>query len=79
MDGFLHNILFELLEKYSGLFPKSIQTQDNIRNWYQTYRSFRRTSNSVATEQGVSDPDKRMVIRWRKVFHFFDEIIESLL
>ena len=67
MDGFLHSILEELYEEEVSLFPKTINSSEDISKWYQSYRSFRRTSNSTATEAGVCDEDKRLVNRWRQI------------
>jgi hypothetical protein len=64
MSDSLFEILDELYDSHRHLFPEDISTKDMLRERYQAFRTFRRTSDTRATEMGVSKADIDMVNRW---------------
>jgi hypothetical protein len=64
MSDSLFEILEELYDSHRHLFPEDISTKDMLRERYQAFRTFRRTSDTRATEMGVSKADIDMVNRW---------------
>ena len=67
LDEMLQELLSSLLVNKKELFPEDIKNQDDIKKFYQCFRSFRRSSDTRALEQKVSSPDIDIVNRWRKV------------
>lgn len=67
IDDMLHTILLEILHSHPNLFPPEITTEEDIRQGYQCFRSFRRSSATRATEMKVAIADKEVVNRWSKV------------
>ena len=67
LDKMLHELLSHLFTTNKELFPEDIKSQDDVRKFYQCFRSFRRTSDTRAMEQKVSSADIDIVNRWRKV------------
>jgi hypothetical protein len=60
----MHIILEELLESDCNLFPKSIQSVDDIQSNYQAFRSFRRSSDTRAIDEKVAVGDINLLNRW---------------
>lgn len=60
-------ILDDLFQEDQALFPAYIQTNEDIRDHYQCFRTFRRSSTTIALEIKVSKADIDIVNRWRKV------------
>ena len=67
LDDMLHDVLVDLFDLKRNLFPEDIKTVEEIRKFYQCFRSFRRASDTRALEVKVSTPDIDIVNRWRKV------------
>ena len=65
-DAFLE-ILEDLFDTARDLFPASIEDKDTLRKRVQAYRTFRRTSDSVAIEEKVAQADIDVVNRWQTV------------
>jgi hypothetical protein len=63
-DAFLE-ILEDLFDTHRELFPASVEDKETLRKRIQAYRTFRRTSDSVAIEMGVSQVDIDVVNRWQ--------------
>jgi hypothetical protein len=64
LDDNLVEILEEIYDEDSGLFPATIQSKDDICVSYQVFRSFRRSSDTQALESNVSKTDIDIVNRW---------------
>ena len=58
IDAMLHEVLGEIYESEPKLFPISITDVDSIPSSYQYFRTFRRSSNTRATEMGVAGGKK---------------------
>ena len=67
LDEMLQELLSSLLVNKKELFPEDIKNQDDIKKFYQCFRSFRRSSDTRALEQKLSSTDIDIVNRWRKV------------
>lgn len=67
LDRMLVEILEELFVEKPKLFPPSVKAKEDISDAYQVYRSIRRSSDSRALEQKVSESDIDIVNRWQKV------------
>lgn len=67
IDEMFHEVLLEILQKYPNLFPPDIVDEESVKQGYQCFRSFRRSSATRATEMKVSIADKEIVNRWSKV------------
>jgi len=65
VDDIIHESLIEILETAPDLFPPTIVSSEKILTSYQCFRTFRRTSATRATEQGVSSSDTDVVNRWK--------------
>jgi len=65
VDDILHDVLTDIFLDSNNLFPPQIDSIEKIRNSYQCFRSFRRSSTTRATEQGVSTLDGDVVSRWK--------------
>jgi hypothetical protein len=65
-DAFLE-ILEDLFDTNRELFPASIPDKETLRKRIQAYRTFRRTSDSIAIEEGISQTDIDVVNRWQAV------------
>jgi hypothetical protein len=63
----MHEVLEELLISQNDLFPHTITFKDDILSNYHVFRSFRRTSNTRALNQGVQRDDIDIVNRWHQV------------
>ena len=64
MSDSLFEILEDLFDSHRHLFPADISSKEMIKERYQAFRTYRRTSDTRATEMGVSKPDIDMVNRW---------------
>ena len=60
----MHQILEETFRLRPHLFPPNVVDQSFLQNSYQCYRTFRRSSNTRATDQAVSPLDIDVVNRW---------------
>lgn len=67
LDKMLTEILEEVYEENPKLFPASVTSRDDIAEFYQVYRSIRRSSDSRALEQKVKESDIDIVNRWQKI------------
>ena len=67
LDDMLHEVLGGIFEDEKHLFPEDIKSMDDIRKFYQCFRSFWRASDTRALEQKVPSTDIDIVNRWRKV------------
>jgi len=65
IDDLIHESLEEIFVTDQDLFPISVVSIERIKSSYQCFRSFRRTSTTRATEQGVSSTDANVVNRWK--------------
>jgi len=65
IDDVIHEALEEIFVIDRTLFPLSVESIEKIKTSYQCFRFFRRTSATIATEQGVSSTDTNVVNRWR--------------
>lgn len=63
----MHEILEDLFESKRELFPKTIRDVEDIRENYQAFRSFRRTSTTRAQEERVNVDDINLVSRWHSI------------
>jgi hypothetical protein len=64
MSDSLFEILDDLFDSHRHLFPVDILSKEMMKERYQAFRTFRRTSDTRATEMGVSKADIDMVNRW---------------
>lgn len=67
IDELFHEVLLEIYQQNSILFPPDIVDEESLKQGYQCFRSFRRSSATRATEMKVSIGDKEIVNRWSKV------------
>jgi hypothetical protein len=67
LDDTFCEILEELFETARDMFLSHIKTLEDVRLKYQGFRSFRRTSDTRATEKKVQQPDIDVVNRWKTV------------
>jgi hypothetical protein len=67
MSDSLLEILEDLFETDRALFPPDITTKEILRERYQAFRTFRRTSDTRAAEMNVSATDTDIVNRWQLV------------
>jgi len=67
LNDCLHDLLCEIFDDKSSLFPGSVTSKDTIRERYQCFRSFRRASDTRALELKVDKNDVDIVNRWRTV------------
>jgi len=65
VDDILHAVLIDLFLESDNLFPPKVDSIEKLKNSYQCFRTFRRTSATRATEQGVSTSDANVVNRWK--------------
>jgi hypothetical protein len=67
MTESLADILEDLFDSDRSLFPPDINTKELLRERYQAFRTFRRTSDTRAAEMAVSSLDIDIVNRWESV------------
>lgn len=60
----LHQVLEELFENKKSLFPPFISDIEDIYDSYHCFRTFRKTSDTRAIDQNVSESDIDIVNRW---------------
>jgi hypothetical protein len=65
-DAFLA-ILEDLFDTNQELLPASIEDKETLRKWVQAFRTFRRTSDSIAIEEGDSQTDIDVINCWQAV------------
>ena len=65
LNEILHEALTYVFQRKPSLFPSSIKTDEDIREKVNTFRSFRRGSDTRAHEEGVSEPNILIVNRWK--------------
>jgi hypothetical protein len=65
IDDLLHEVLEDLHGSARALFPPDVELED-LRKSYQAFRTFRKTSDTRAIEEGVSSDDIDTVNRWKK-------------
>jgi len=63
LDEQLWLLLEEIFDGSKKLFRADITSHEHIREHYKVFRSFRRTSNTQALEEGVSGPDIDLINR----------------
>jgi hypothetical protein len=67
MTDSFQEILEDLFDTERHFFPPDITSKDILRERYQAFRSFRRTSDTRAAEMEVSPSDVDIVNRWESV------------
>lgn len=65
VDDMMHEILLDLFTSDRDLFPLSIKSNEELIKSYHCYRTFRRSSDTRATEKQVASLDIDVVNRWR--------------
>ena len=65
IDDMLTELLINCYHEDRNLFPVDVDTEDKIRDNYQCFRTFRRTSDTRALEKKVSESDVDIVNRWK--------------
>ena len=66
MNEKLHHVLMEIFCTHPKLFHPKIQQENDVMEWYSSFRSFRRGSNTRATNKRVSKEVKSLVNRWKR-------------
>ena len=66
MNELFWQVLDEVYDVSPDLFPKDVTSSEDIRIKINIYRSLRRSSDSQAIRQGVSNDDISIVARWKK-------------
>jgi hypothetical protein len=67
MSESLVEILEDLFDTHRELFPLDITSRESLKDRYQAFRTFRRSSDTRATEEGVAQADIDLVNRWETV------------
>jgi hypothetical protein len=67
MSESLVAILEDLFDTHRELFPLDITSRESLKDRYQAFRTFRRSSDTRATEEGVAQADIDLVNRWETV------------
>ena len=65
LNDALLEILEDLFDSSRHLFSASIEDKETLRKHIQAYRTFRRTSVSIAIEEKVAQADINVVNRWQ--------------
>jgi len=65
IDEMLHEVLTEIYNSDSSLFPLVIDDPEKIPANYQCFRTFRRSSATRATEKGINPVFVNVVNRWK--------------
>ena len=65
LNDSLLEVLEDLSDTHRELFPASIPDKEMLRKRVQVYRTLRRTSDTRALEQKVSQSDIDVVNRWK--------------
>jgi len=66
VDDTVHELLIDMFQNSTHLFPPSIDSPEKITTSYQCFRTFRRTSATRAAEAGVSSLDTNAINRWQE-------------
>jgi len=66
VDDTIHELLTDIFQSSSNLFPPSIDDPEKILSSYQCFRTFRRTSATRATEMGIATPDVNAINKWQE-------------
>lgn len=69
IDDMLHEVLLEIYVEKRNLFPLDIKSKEEVEWHYKSFRTFHRTSDTLALEQCVKGPDIGIVHRWETVEH----------
>lgn len=67
IDDMFHETLTNIFCEEPSLFPVFIDSPDKIPTHYQCFRSFRRSSDTKAVEEGISITDINVVNRWKTI------------
>jgi hypothetical protein len=67
IDQGMHEVLEDLFVSHRHLFPSSITSKEDVLSSYHAFRSFRRSSDTRALNQGVRRDDIDLVNRWHQV------------
>jgi len=67
INDMMEGLLTEIFETDKHLFPITITSKSQIRDSYQCFRSFRRSSDTRAIQKKVDTKDIDVVNRWRTV------------
>ena len=67
MSSSLIEILEDLFDTNRAFFPLDITSKELLKDRYQAFRSYRRSSDTRATEEGVAKADIDLVNRWETV------------
>ena len=67
MSDSLVEILEDVFDLDQALFPPDIASKEVLRERYQAFRSFRRTSDTRAAEMNISSTDTDIVNWWELV------------
>ena len=65
IDDMLTELPINCYHEDRNLFAVDVDTEDKIRDNYQCFRTFRRTSDTRALEKKVSESDVDIVNRWK--------------
>jgi hypothetical protein len=65
LNDSLLEVLEDLFDTHRELFPASILDKETLRKRVQVYRTLRRTSDTQALEQKVSQSDINVINRWK--------------
>jgi hypothetical protein len=67
IDHGMHEVLEDLFMTHRHLFPSTIKSKEDVMANYHAFRSFRRSSDTRALNQGVQRDDIDLVNRWHQV------------
>jgi hypothetical protein len=67
IDQSMHEILEDLFISNPQLFPSTITSKEDVLSNYHAFRSFRRSSDTRALNQGVKQDYIDLVNRWHQV------------
>ena len=67
LNEMLHEALFHCFEEDRSLFPQKVLNRDLIPQYFQIFRSLRRSSDTRALEKKIDTKDIEVVNRWRTV------------
>jgi len=65
LNEMLWEALMKIYQDDKSSFPRKIRDENDIRNYYQCFRTFRRTSDTRALERGVAKADIDIVNKWK--------------
>ena len=67
IDEMLIEVLVVCYQEDKVLFPADMDIEEKLRDSYQCFRTFRRTSDTRASEKKVSKSDMDIVNQWKAV------------